>query len=69
MVKIQTSAPNSKSLKYAGLPNVRVHDLRHAYDSHLVMNGTPIYSVAQLLGHSTIEMISRYSHLDMKPSS
>lgn len=54
-----------KALKYAGLPNVRVHDLRHTYASHLVMNGTPIYSVAQLLGHSTIEMSSRYSHLDM----
>ncbi len=54
-----------KALKYADLPNVRVHDLRHTYASHLVMNGTPIYSVAQLLGHSTIEMSSRYSHLDM----
>jgi integrase len=29
----------------------------------LVKNGTPLYEVAKLLGHSTIQMTQRYAHL------
>jgi len=39
------------------------HTLRHTYASWLVQKGTPLYTVAQLLGHSTIAMTQRYSHL------
>ncbi|MBF0480710.1 MAG: site-specific integrase [Desulfovibrionaceae bacterium] len=39
------------------------HTLRHSYASWLVMAGTPLYTVARLLGHSTLSMTERYSHL------
>lgn len=39
------------------------HTLRHTFASWLVQAGTPLYTVAALLGHKTIEMTQRYSHL------
>jgi len=39
------------------------HSLRHTHASWLVQRGTPLYEVAKLLGHSTIRMTERYSHL------
>jgi site-specific recombinase XerD len=39
------------------------HTLRHTFASHLVMRGAPIKAVQELLGHATIEMTMRYSHL------
>ena len=39
------------------------HTLRHTFASWLVQRGTSIYEVAKLMGHSTIRMTERYSHL------
>lgn len=39
------------------------HTLRHTFASWLVQRGTPIYTVAALMGHSTLEMTQRYAHL------
>jgi len=39
------------------------HTLRHTYASWLVMSGTDLYSVQKLMGHSTMAMTERYSHL------
>lgn len=39
------------------------HTLRHTFASWLVQAGTPLYTVAGLMGHTTIEMTQRYSHL------
>jgi integrase len=43
--------------------HVVFHSLRHTFASWLVMKGVPLYTVAQLMGHSTIVMTQRYSHL------
>jgi integrase len=39
------------------------HSLRHTYASWLVQAGEAIYTVQQLMGHSTLAMTERYSHL------
>ncbi len=47
----------------AGIVDVRLHDLRHTYASHAVMNGVPVPVVSRLLGHSNVSMTLRYAHL------
>ncbi|MBO6899562.1 MAG: tyrosine-type recombinase/integrase [Shimia sp.] len=50
----------------AGLRDVRIHDLRHSFASFLVNAGCSIYDVQKLLGHSTVTMTQRYSHLSQE---
>ena len=47
----------------AGLPHLRLHDLRHNYASYLVNNGRSLYEVQRILGHASPIMTQRYSRL------
>lgn len=47
----------------AGLRRIRWNDLRHTFASQLVMAGVPLRQVQDWMGHSTITMTMRYSHL------
>ena len=49
--------------KKVNLQSLRIHDLRHSFASTLVNNGTSLYEVQTLLGHSSIQMTQRYAHL------
>lgn len=48
----------------AGLENVRIHDLRHTFASWWMQEGGDIYNLKDVLGHSTLQMVQRYAHLD-----
>lgn len=39
------------------------HSLRHTFASWSVMSGTPLYVLGKALGHRTLTMTARYSHL------
>lgn len=47
----------------AGLPEFRIHDLRHSFASYLVNASRSLYEVQELLGHADIKTTSRYAHL------
>jgi integrase len=53
-----------RALSQAGLPRVRVHDLRHTAATHLLARGVHPKVVQDLLGHSTISLtLDTYSHV------
>ena len=47
----------------AGVKDFRFHDLRHSCASYLAMNGATTAEIAAVLGHKTLVMVKRYSHL------
>lgn len=49
--------------KDAGIPDVRLHDLRHTYASILASAGLSLPIIGQLLGHTQPATTARYSHL------
>lgn len=52
------------ALERAGLPNIRVHDLRHSCATLLLSQGVHPKVVQELLGHSTITLtLDTYSHV------
>lgn len=51
------------ALKRADVNNFRWHDLRHCTASYLAMNGASMVEIAAVLGHKTLDMVKRYSHL------
>lgn len=46
----------------AGLPGLRVHDLRHAHASWLLAGGADLQVVKERLGHASIVTTERYLH-------
>lgn len=47
----------------AGMPELRMHDLRHSFASFLINAGRSLYEVQNILGHTQIKTTQRYSHL------
>jgi integrase len=49
--------------KAAGIENFRFHDLRHTHASYLAMSGASARELMEALGHQSMTMVARYSHL------
>ncbi|HKX77715.1 MAG TPA: site-specific integrase [Novosphingobium sp.] len=47
----------------AGLPGLRLHDLRHSAASFMINAGIDLYAVGRILGHADHQSTQRYSHL------
>ena len=52
-----------KAIGRSKIENFRFHDLRHSTASYLAMNGASLLEIAEILGHKTLQMVKRYSHL------
>lgn len=51
------------ALRAADVGDFHWHDLRHTAASYLAMNGATIHEIAVILGHKTLAMAMRYTHL------
>ena len=51
----------------AGVPDVRVHDLRHTLASWMVAGGYGLSIIGKALNHSQIATTERYAHLALDP--
>lgn len=51
------------ALKKAEISDFHWHDLRHTAASYLAMSGVSLVEIAKVLGHRTLQMVARYSHL------
>lgn len=67
---VDPSKPRSSELslwrkvrRIAQLEDVRLHDLRHTFASHAVMQNVPLPVVSRLLGHTGTRMTLRYAHV------
>ncbi len=52
--------------KQAGLPDIRIHDLRHSFASFAINNGVDLIELKGLLGHASVKTTERYIHLTNK---
>lgn len=51
------------AIKKAKIEDFHMHDLRHTAASYLLMAGVDLRTLADILGHSTMQMVQRYTHL------
>lgn len=49
--------------KQAGMPDLRIHDLRHSAASFMAAAGIDLYTIGKVLGHANYKTTSRYAHL------
>ncbi len=52
-----------KAVKQSELQDFRFHDLRHTCASYLAKQGATLLEISAILGHKTLAMVKRYSHI------
>ena len=61
-----------KLLAKNGLPDIRIHDLRHSWASLMARNNVPVKIASEMLGHSKIQTtldIYTHSNIEMQESA
>jgi integrase len=58
-----------EALRAAEIDDFRFRDLRHSAASYLAMSGATLAEIAEVLGHKTLAMVKRYSHLAERPTT
>src|SRR5437667_637431 len=61
IVDVRTGFFNS--CKRAVIADLHFHDLRHTFASQFVLAGGDLYILKEILGHKSLAMTTRYSHL------
>ncbi len=49
--------------KRPGVPRLHAHFCRHTFATRFLLNGGDVFSLQQILGHSTLEMVRHYVNL------
>jgi integrase len=64
--RLYTEKPFAVARERAGIEDFRFHDLRHTAASYLAMSGAATTDVAEILGHKSLQMTQRYTHLNLE---
>ena len=60
---VNLQKPWTRIRKRAGIPDVRMHDLRHTYASVAMQDGIDPFTLKEILGHKNLTTTLRYAHL------
>jgi integrase len=64
MCQLRKSAALTEQLDLRGFKGLRLHDLRHAHATLLLLGGVPVNAVSHRLGHSNATItLNVYSHV------
>lgn len=55
-----------QALKRAGITDCRAHDMRHTFATFAAAQGASNLELATAMGHRTLQMLQRYTHLDVQ---
>ena len=61
--------PFQMALKKANIEDFTWHDIRHTTASYLAMQGASPSEIASVLGHKSLDMVKRYSHISRAHTS
>lgn len=64
---VNLQKPWRRIRELAGLPDVRIHDLRHTFASVAAASGASLHMIGKLLGHAQAQTTARYAHLADNP--